>query len=78
MEAMNSKRVWRPRVTWQRKPFTVAIPDKREPTRQELRQAARDWEGDGPECPQCGGPTVEVGACYRCTLCGFKSACGQD
>ena len=77
---MPGRRVWRPRVLWTRRPVTQVVPDRREPTRQALRQAAREAadNADGPECPACGGPTVWHGACYRCLECGFKGACAQD
>ena len=77
---MPDRKPWRPRVRWPRRPTTQVVPVRRAPSRQALRQAAREAadDADGPECPVCGGPSVWYGACYRCPACGFKSACGQD
>lgn len=66
------------------RPLSYAEPDDKQPRRQPTTKAPathdpeRVHEQSGPECPQCGGPTVWIGACYRCLRCGFKSACGQD
>ena len=71
--------VWRSEPVWHPERLVQTAREQLQATRGQPGQAAGlAPEEDGPECPQCNGPTVWIGACYRCLRCGFKSACGQD
>ena len=43
------KKLWRPRVRWLRKPQTQVVPNRHQPTRQELKRQAKRAMGEGDE-----------------------------